>query len=395
MARRPEMSLPAWIYRDPGFFTRERQSIFRTAWQVVCHLNDIPAAGDYHTLDMLDERLVVVRGADGEVRGFHNVCRHRAARILDGSRGNCGHRMVCPYHAWSYRLDGALQQPPRWQGFEDLDLGRHGLAPLELEVFLGFVFVRLEPGLPSVAEMMGPYAAELEPYRFEELVPQGRVTLRPRAVNWKNVGDNYADGLHITVGHPGLTRLFGLGYRIEARPWVDKMSGALQDAPSANWSERRYQALLPEQDHLPPERRRLWAYYKLWPNVAFDVYPDQIDFMQFIPVSPTETLVREIAYVRPDPSREMRATRYLNWRINRRVSLEDKALIERVQEGMGGSSYVSGPPVAPRGLPAQLRPEAAALHPGSRARSAARGVGGGRFRARPSAGRAVGAPQYR
>jgi phenylpropionate dioxygenase-like ring-hydroxylating dioxygenase large terminal subunit len=277
------------------------------------------------------------------VRGFHNVCRHRASRILDGSRGNCGHRMVCPYHAWSYRLDGALQPPPRWQGFEDLDLGRHGLAPLELEVFLGFVFVRLEPGLPSVAEMMGPYAAELAPYRFEDLVPQGRVTLRPRAVNWKNVGDNYADGLHITVGHPGLARLFGQGYQIEAQPWVDKMSGALQAAPSANWSERRYQALLPEQAHLPPERRRLWAYYKLWPNLAFDVYPDQIDFMQFIPVSATQTLSREIAYVRPDPSRAMRAARYLNWRINRRVSLEDKALIERVQEGMGGSSYVSGP----------------------------------------------------
>jgi len=343
MAVRPDMSLPAWIYRDPGFFERERQTVFRTAWQVVCHLNDIPAAGDYHTLDLLDERLVVVRGEDGQVRGFHNVCRHRASRILDGSRGNCGHRMVCPYHAWSYRLDGALQPPPRWQGFEDLDLDRHGLAPLELEVFLGFVFVRLEPGLPSVAEMMGPYAAELAPYRFEALVPQGRVTLRPRAVNWKNVGDNYADGLHITVGHPGLTRLFGLGYQIEAQPWVDKMSGALQVAPSANWSERRYQALLPPQEHLPPERQRLWAYYKLWPNVAFDVYPDQIDFMQFIPVSATQTLVREIAYVRSDASREMRAARYLNWRINRRVSLEDKALIERVQEGMGGSSYVSGP----------------------------------------------------
>jgi len=121
------------------------------------------------------------------------------------------------------------------------------------------------------------------------------------------------------------------------------MWGELRDAPSRNWSERAYQRLLPPVPHLPPERQRLWTYFKLWPNVAFDIYPDQVDFMQFVPVSPTETLVREVAYVHPDARREMRAARYLNWRINRRVSLEDKALIERVQAGMASSSYVAGP----------------------------------------------------
>jgi phenylpropionate dioxygenase-like ring-hydroxylating dioxygenase large terminal subunit len=175
------------------------------------------------------------------------------------------------------------------------------------------------------------------------LQPQGRVTLRPRQVNWKNVADNYADGLHIDVAHPGLTRLFGKGYGVEAKTWVDKMWGDLLDEPSSNWSERRYQQLLPTVAHLPPERQRLWTYFKLWPNIAFDIYPDQIDFMQFLPVSPTETLIREIAYVRPDSRREMRAARYLNWRINRQVNREDTLLIERVQAGMASSSYVSGP----------------------------------------------------
>jgi phenylpropionate dioxygenase-like ring-hydroxylating dioxygenase large terminal subunit len=162
-------------------------------------------------------------------------------------------------------------------------------------------------------------------------------------VNWKNVADNYSDGLHINVAHPGLHRLFGYGYGIEAQPWIDKMWGALRQAPSSNWSERLYQSLLPPVEHLPPERQRLWTYFKLWPNVAFDIYPDQIDFMQFLPVSPTETLLREIAYVHPDSRREMRGCRYLNWRINRRVSLEDKALIERVQSGMASSGYTVGP----------------------------------------------------
>jgi len=337
------LSLPAWIYHDAEFFERERQAIFRNSWQVVCHLSDIPRAGDFQTLEFLGESVVVIRTEAGGVRAFHNVCRHRAARLLDGPRGHCGRRITCPYHAWTYALDGRLVGVPNRESYRNLDTARHGLVALEHEVFLGFVFVRLAPGLPSVREMAAPYAQELAPYRLEELVPLGRVSLRARAVNWKNVADNFSDGLHINVAHPGLTRLFGTSYGIEARPWVDKMWGVLRDVPSANWSERMYQRLLPEVPHLPPERQRLWTYFKLWPNVAFDLYPDQIDFMQYLPLSPTETLIREIAYVHPDARREMRAARYLNWRINRRVSLEDKALIERVQAGMASSSYTSGP----------------------------------------------------
>ena len=337
------LSLPSWIYSDPDFFEIEKQTIFSTSWQVVCHLNDVPNAGDYHTFDFLGESVVAVRGTDGQVRSFHNVCRHRASRLLDGPKGHCGARITCPYHAWTYGLDGRLVGVPRRQTFPNLDVGKHGLVALEQEVFMGFIFVRFASGGPSVREMALPYLDELAAYRMEELVPQGRVTLRPRSVNWKNVADNYSDGLHINVAHPGLTRLFGKSYGIEAQEWIDKMWGTLRETPSKRWSERLYQKLLPEVAELPPQSQRLWTYFKLWPTVAFDVYPDQIDFMQFLPISPTETLIREIAYVRPDARREMHAARYLNWRINRRVNLEDKALIERVQSGMRSSSYTVGP----------------------------------------------------
>lgn len=337
------VGLPAWIYSDPDFLELEKRTIFRTSWQLVCHLSDIPNPGDYHCFDLLGEAVVTVRGKDGEPRSFHNVCRHRASRLLDGPKGSCPGRITCPYHAWTYSLEGALVGVPHRDTFRDLQVERHGLVPLEQEVFMGFIFVRFEPGLPGVREMAAPYIDELMPYRFEELVPQGRVTLRPRPVNWKNVADNYSDGMHINVAHPGLTRLFGKGYGIEAQEWIDKMWGKLRDTPSKNWSERLYQKLLPTVDYLPPERQRLWTYFKLWPNVAFDIYPDQIDFMQFLPVSPTETMIREIAYVHPDSRREMRAARYLNWRINRQVNVEDKTLIERVQRGMGSSSYTVGP----------------------------------------------------
>ena len=101
--------------------------------------------------------------------------------------------------------------------------------------------------------------------------------------------------------------------------------------------------MLPAVSHLPASHQRKWLYYKLFPNVAIDIYPDQVDFMQFLPVSATKTVIREISYALPDARREMKAARYLNWRINRRVNAEDTVLIARVQAGMASPSYVPGP----------------------------------------------------
>jgi carnitine monooxygenase subunit len=338
-----DWSLPAWTYSDPEFFELEMRRVFRPSWQIVCHVSDIPQPGDYHTIEYAGESVIVIRGEDGVLRAFTNVCRHRGSRLVDDVVG-CAKKLVCPYHAWVYELDGKLSGVPMRNSYPSLDQSRHGLVPVELETFFGFLFVRLEDdGGPSVAQMMAPYAPELEPYRFEDLRAFGRVTLRPRVVNWKNIGDNYSDGLHISVAHPGLKRLTGTGYGVEAQPWVDKMWGPLVDRPSLNPSERAYQKYLPNVPHLPPERQRLWTYFKLWPNIALDIYPEQIDFMQWIPISPTETLIREIAYAVPDDRREMQAVRYLNWRINRQVNAEDTQLIGRVQEGMKSDSFTVGP----------------------------------------------------
>jgi phenylpropionate dioxygenase-like ring-hydroxylating dioxygenase large terminal subunit len=345
-AKRPDpdefLSLPSWLYRDEEFFAHEMECVLRPSWQIICHVNDIPNAGDYHTFDFIGESLVALRGDDQIVRAFHNVCRHRAARLVDGPSGHCNFRVTCPYHAWSYDLKGNLAGVPFRDTFIDLDTTTHGLKPIEMEIYHGFIFVRLVGGGPSVAAMMRPYEDEISAYRMAEMAPLGRVTLRPRAVNWKNIADNYSDALHVNVAHPGLTRLFGKDYGIESGEWVHKMWGKMRDQPSSNRSERMYQSFLPPVPHLPAERQRLWTYFKLWPNVAFDVYPDQIDFMQFVPVSATSTMIREIAYAHPDPRREMQAVRYLNWRINRQVNKEDTDLINRVQAGMASSIYDVG-----------------------------------------------------
>ena len=331
-----ELSLPGWVYHDPEYFRVELRRLIRPSWQIVCHANEIPGPGDWRTLEIAGESILVIRGTDGAVRAFANVCRHRGSRLVDGGAG-CAKRLTCPYHAWTYAMDGRLVGVPMKEDYPGLDQAALGLIPVELENWRGFLFVRLEGGGPSVAAMMAPYETEIEPHRFEALEAIGRITLRPRDVNWKNVADNYSDGLHINVAHPGLTRLFGTGYGIEAGAHVDRMWGDLLDRPSANPSERAY------QHFLPGDAGRRWLYFKLWPNVAFDIYPDQVDFMHFVPVGPTETLIREISYAVPDDRREMKAARYLNWRINRRVNAEDTALIRRVQHGMASALYTPGP----------------------------------------------------
>jgi len=355
-----DFSLPSWAYTDPEFLALERERVFRPSWQVICHVSEIPHAGNFQTFDFIGESLFAIRGNDGQVRAFHNVCRHRASRLLDGPRGHCTRRIICPYHAWSYDLEGRLASVGGDRSaFPNLDISREALVPAEMEIYAGFVFVRIQGGGPSVKDMLAPYAEEIAAHEFEKLEPIGRVVLRPRTVNWKNVGDNYSDALHIPVAHPGLTRLFGASYRVESKEWVDRMWGDLSEKPSKNWPERMYQHYLPEASNLAADKRRSWVYFKLWPNFAIDVYPDQVDIMQWLPISPTTCLIREIGYAKPDARREMKVARYCNWRINRQVNSEDTVLIQRVQDGMASGSYRVGPlaagEVALRSFGARMR----------------------------------------
>ena len=220
-----DFSLPGWIYHDREFFDLEMERVIRPSWQIVCHVNEIPNPGDYQTIDYLGESVVVIRGDDGAVRAFTNVCRHRAMRLVEGPMG-CAKKLVCPYHAWAYETDGRLSGVPMKSEYPALKLEENGLVPVATEVWHGFVFVNLAPGgFPTVNEMMAPFEGEVSHYRFEDMERMAPVRLRPRGVNWKNVGDNYSDNLHIPVAHDGLTRLVGKTYRIEAHGWADRLYG--------------------------------------------------------------------------------------------------------------------------------------------------------------------------
>ena len=132
--------LPRWTYRNPEFFELEIEHLFRPNWMLAGHVSDVATPGDYLTFEGFGERALVIRGDDGRLRAFHNVCRHRGAMLLNQPRGRCSHALSCPFHGWTYDIRGKLMSVPARHTFGQLELETNGLVPLELEIWMGFVF---------------------------------------------------------------------------------------------------------------------------------------------------------------------------------------------------------------------------------------------------------------
>jgi len=332
--------LPPWTYVSPELTALEKQQLFRRNWLLVGHESEAPNVGDYLTFDAVDERALIVRGKDGRLRAFHNLCRHRASKVLTERQGRCKHAMVCPFHGWSYGLDGSLRGLPAPESFGALDKARFGLKPLDLEIWHGFVFLRFGGEGSSVAALMAPAEAELAPYRLAELQPLGRYWQRHVALDWKTVHDVDNEGYHVPKAHPGLHRLVGASYYdevIEEGLW--RSFSELQDKASPNWSEELYRRLLPEAGHLPESHRRAWLYYGLQPNLSVAFYPDQVDFFQAFPIAPGRSLMRGRSYALPSDERAMKAARWLNARINRNVAEEDNDIAAWSAAGQQSSGF--------------------------------------------------------
>ncbi len=337
-------TLPAWAYCSDTFFQRELERIHLPAWQVVCHQNDIPEPGDYKTFEAFGERAFVLRGGDGTLRAFNNVCPHRAHQVLQGDTGNCPGLIRCPYHAWGFDHAGELKAIAAQKTFPPFDNGKFGLKPLEIEVYAGFIFIRFRPGGPSLVDRFGPYENELAPYRFADMVPAGPIHEEEIAADWKNIWDNYLEDYHFPTGHPDLFALMSMDYVREPDDVTRtvKLHHHMRDKAKGGWSCERYARILPTHEHLPAEQRRSWRYYFAYPSFAFDVYPEVMDFFQIIPLTPGRSRLRFGSYGLASPSRAAIACRYLSGRINMRVHREDCALVTSVQKGLESSAYDRG-----------------------------------------------------
>ena len=335
--------LPAWSYTNEAFFGLECENLFRRHWQLVCHVNDIPKAGDYVTFDLVGERAVVIRGRDGVVRCFHNLCRHRASRVVADRKGHCGGVITCPFHGWSYDLDGRLRGAAVPSSFPPLDADQWGLKPIEMEIWRGFIFIRFKKGAqPSIAEIMRPHEEEIARYAIDDMIPtaDGIYETDPLAINWKSSRDVDNEGYHVAKAHPGLFDLYGKNYYDEAMTGDTSRSvGEFNEAPARRWSTRHYKQMVSQLEEPWAKLPHQWVYIGIYPNIVFAFYPDSMIFYQDIPKAVLETSVRGGIYRRREESRVLKAARYLSKRIDLDTAAEDQELMIWSQEAMNSSAY--------------------------------------------------------
>ncbi|WP_426235467.1 aromatic ring-hydroxylating oxygenase subunit alpha [Pararhizobium sp. DWP1-1-3] len=333
--------LPGWCYHSDALLELEKQHVFREHWQIACHISDIPEAGNYVTMDVVGERALILRDQDGTVRGFHNICRHRGSRVVADDKGTCRNALVCPFHGWVYNLDGTLRGAARPRSFPPLDKQEFGLIALDLEVWMGFVFIRFAPGpQPSVTELMQPFAAELGEYKTQDMVPAGDIWTQASPVNWKSVRDVDNEGYHVAMAHPALQDLYGSTYYDE--PFVNGLCRSFATYnPHAGrrWSVRNYVKIAPEATHLLEHLRKAWIYYGIFANAVIAVTPEAVQFYQEFPLSTGETILRGGVYRHRDETRQQRAARYLAHRIDRDTQAEDVQLTIWSNESMTSKAF--------------------------------------------------------
>jgi phenylpropionate dioxygenase-like ring-hydroxylating dioxygenase large terminal subunit len=334
--------LPAWAYHSKALFDLERSTVFLTHWQVVGHECDVPDAGDWLTFDLLGERAVVVRGADGLLRAFHNLCRHRGARVVDGATGHCNGAIVCPFHGWVYNLDGTLRGAAQPTTFGAMQRADFGLKPIEMGLFHGFIFLRFAPGpQPPIDQLLAPFDDDFSAYGTRAVLPAATPNwTSDLPVNWKSVRDVDNEGYHVALAHPGLQDLYGRSYVDTYLDGGLSMSvGWFGDRPGRLWSVRNYANISPPRPDLPRHLQRAWTYYGLFPNQVFAITPEGMQFYQDLPLDTGHTRLTGRLYRWPNETRAQRAARYLATRIDRDTSVEDRQLSIWSNESMRSDAF--------------------------------------------------------
>ena len=332
--------LAPWTYYSTEFLELEQNHLFKTHWLLAGHISDIPHPQNYLTFDAVGERALIIRNQDGKIRAFHNVCRHRGAKLVDSERGTCGRTLSCPFHGWTYCLDGELLSVPAAQTFENLDISQNGLVPLDLEIWMGFLFIRFGGTGDSVADSLGPIKELVTPYQLEKIEPiAGSRYQETRPYNWKIIHDIDNEGYHVPTGHPALQQLYGKTYEDSEMGGVLVAQGQINDNPGRIWSVRQYQKLLPQFDHLPDHNQRAWLYFNIFPSMVIGLYPESIEFYMTLPNTVDSTWYLGASYGVPDDRREVKVARYLSARINKLTEKEDASFMRWMQLGMNSSAF--------------------------------------------------------
>ncbi|MDH5354645.1 MAG: aromatic ring-hydroxylating dioxygenase subunit alpha [Gammaproteobacteria bacterium] len=334
--------LPAWTFNNEELNQLEIERIFLRNWFWVGHVSDIPNPGDYKCQDLANERAVVIKGEDGEVRAFHNLCRHRGSRVVGEETGNCKKAIVCPFHGWSYHLDGGLRSIPHAKTFPDIDKSQYGLKPVDCEVWHGLIFIRFQGDGASVAETFAEAEEEISLYNLADMKPYDEPWHYDFDLDWKAVLDIDNEGYHVPIGHPGLFDLFGSSYQDQVlESGIKRSHGYLKDYPCKTPLVQNYIDTLPAQSYLPESHQRIWIYWSAFPGFVITLMPDMIEVYQTYSLGYQKSIMAGACYALADDRVAMQKTREFNREINQVVGDEDIKLVKWSDQGMRSSVYES------------------------------------------------------
>ena len=323
-------TIPFDWYSDPAVLRLERERIFRRSWQYAGRADQVAEPGMFFACDLAGIPVVVVRGDDGGLRAFLNVCRHRGSLVCEGEGKRAS--LQCPYHAWTYALDGSLRAAPRSDREPGFDRGALGLRPVSVDAWGPFVFVNPDAEAAPLAEALGELprlldgsGVDLASLRFlkREAGPE-------YAANWKVCAENFLECYHCQVAHPGFTKVVDTSqdaYVLESDGLVATQFGPVRAAWKGDFDPRG-----------PVERGQ---FHFLFPNVTINVMPGQPN-LSIGPIVPTgsETTARFLDYfVGPDVDEEWIADMLA---FDDQVGAEDRVLVERVQKGLRGAGAEHG-----------------------------------------------------
>ncbi|MGC2528038.1 MAG: SRPBCC family protein [Candidatus Acidiferrum sp.] len=335
-------TLASHFYTDPAVLDTEKSRIFRRTWQLVGTLNTpcgeqdgakrtIADAETFFTADVVGEPVVVVRDKQGTLRAFSNVCRHRAGPIAQGS--GCKNVLRCGYHGWTYTLDGRLIGTPDVEGVEFFDRTTTGMVPLRCEIWEQLIFVNFDPNAEPLAAFLGKIPEHARGFQFAGLQFAER---RDYVIdcNWKVYVDNYLEGYHIPIAHPGLMREIDYAqYRTDTYRYYSQQFAPIRALKTGDADERFY---------APGGGLQEALYFWIFPNLMLNIYPDNLSTNLIVPLSHDKTLTIFEWFFHDVGNEKVleRVKRAIAF--SEEVQQEDIELCKQVQRGLNSSTYDRG-----------------------------------------------------
>jgi choline monooxygenase len=321
-------TIPSSWYFDAGMYALECRKVFGGSWQFVGRAEQVGQPGSFLTAEVAGEPILVVRDEQGVLRAFHNVCRHRAAQVINEPCGKAT-KLRCRYHGWTYDLAGRLRGIPEFDGVENFSKEQSGLAAMTAETWGPFLFVHQGQPAQTLADFLAPFPALTDALAIDKLhfVEQREYELE---CNWKVFVDNYQDGgYHVNTVHPGLAGALDYAhYRTEIHGW-----NSVQISP-----------IRPSSDPaISKVRTGTHAYYWwIFPNLMVNLYQGVMDTNWVVPLGPNRCRVLFDFYFADIDSDEARRFNADSIAVAHQVQLEDLGICEEVQRGLKSRSYDTG-----------------------------------------------------